>query len=862
VQEKKMAALAAAVACAAALASGGAAPAGGAAPGSAAEKGWAAPGGAAAGQGSAAPGGVAAAAIRRNGPAGGFTVEQALGSPYPSQLVAARQGSRVAWVFDNKGERNVWVADGPAFTARQVTHYHGDEGQPIAGLAISADGWTLVYARGTEANEAGAAANPGHAGKAPRQQVWAIDVEAGAAGKAEPRLLGDMGCGEEGCEDIALSPDGRSAVWAAHGGKLWLADVSGGAAGSGGSGGSRGSGGAGGSGGAARTLHELQGESSQPRWSPDGKRLAFRLDRKGHGYIVVYDLDGDTLRYLAPSSDRDMLPRWSPDGTEIAFIRQPGRQDKLPLIPDRPAPWSIWVADPARGAGRAVWESSRELEGSLPLFIEGSFHFGADHRVVFDSEQEHGGRNHLYSVSTLAPTAGAAEGKRGAASTKGGIGAVSTDGRRDGASPAGLQAAVLLTPGDYDVEEVALAADGRSVLFSANEHAADPADEDRRHLWRVRLAGGTPERLTGGQTIEWSPGEPGDGRSVLCLGSTATRPAMPYRLVGASVRGGAAPAAERRPGTTAGLELLAAHELPADFPSGAMVVPKQVIFKSEDGWTIHGQLFMPRRAPAGEADGAAGTAGPAREAGGGGRKLPALIFTHGGPVRQMLLGFHYMDYYHHTYAMNQYLASRGYAVLSVNYRLGIMYGRRFREVPNGGWRGAAEYQDVLAGARYLRGLPQVDERRIGLWGGSYGGYLTALGLARNSDLFAAGVDFHGVHDWSVFLPSWSGNPALEAPDSKEAVKLAFESSPNSAIKGWRSPVLLIHGDDDRNVPFQQTRDLVQRLRAQQVSFEELVLPDEIHDFLLWRSVVASYQATADFFDRHLQAGAAQQRPGH
>jgi dipeptidyl aminopeptidase/acylaminoacyl peptidase len=274
-----------------------------------------------------------------------------------------------------------------------------------------------------------------------------------------------------------------------------------------------------------------------------------------------------------------------------------------------------------------------------------------------------------------------------------------------------------------------------------------------------------------------------------------------------------------------------------------MVVPKQVIFKSEDGWTIHGQLFLPRQAAG------AGAAGRAEA---GGARFPALIFTHGGPIRQMLLGFHYLDYYHHAYAMNQYLASRGYVVLSVNYRLGIMYGRAFREVPNGGWRGAAEYQDVLAGVRWLRGQPQVDPRRIGLWGGSYGGYLTALGLARNSDLFAAGVDFHGVHDWSVFLPTWTGNPALAAPDSKEALELAFHSSPNGALAGWRSPVLFVHGDDDRNVPFQQTRDLVQRLRARQVSCEQLVLPDEIHDFLLWRSVVRSYQAAADFFDRHLK----------
>ena len=72
-------------------------------------------------------------------------------------------------------------------------------------------------------------------------------------------------------------------------------------------------------------------------------------------------------------------------------------------------------------------------------------------------------------------------------------------------------------------------------------------------------------------------------------------------------------------------------------------------------------------------------------------------------------------------------------MLSVNYRLGIMYGRAFREAPNSSWRGAAEYKDVVAGAKYLQGLPTVDPKRIGLWGGSYGGFLTAMGLARNSD---------------------------------------------------------------------------------------------------------------------------------
>jgi dipeptidyl aminopeptidase/acylaminoacyl peptidase len=228
----------------------------------------------------------------------------------------------------------------------------------------------------------------------------------------------------------------------------------------------------------------------------------------------------------------------------------------------------------------------------------------------------------------------------------------------------------------------------------------------------------------------------------------------------------------------------------------------------------------------------------------------------------MLLGFHYMEYYHNAYAMNQYLASKGYTVLSVNYRLGIMYGRAFRQPPKSVWRGASEYQDVVAGAKFLQTLDNVDPQRIGLWGGSYGGFLTAMGLARNSDIFKAGVDFHGVHDWAVFLPMWvgevDGKNADVAPDLKEARELAFKSSPVASIANWRSPVLFVHGDDDRNVPFQQTTDLVEKLRAQNVAFEELIIPDEIHDLLRWSDWIRAYRATAEFFDRNLGASAERQ----
>src|SRR6185295_11337828 len=169
-----------------------------------------------------------------------------------------------------------------------------------------------------------------------------------------------------------------------------------------------------------------------------------------------------------------------------------------------------------------------------------------------------------------------------------------------------------------------------------------------------------------------------------------------------------------------------------DFPVAASTVPEQVIVKSPDGMEIHSQVFLPKDLKPGE-------------------KRPAMIFVHGGPSRQMLLGYHYMDFYHFAYAVNQWLTTQGYVVMSVNYRSGIGYGKSFRTAPKSGGRGNAEYQDVLAGGKYLQSRPDVDPARVGIWGLSYGGVLTAQALARNSDLFKVGVERAGVHLWSSSL---------------------------------------------------------------------------------------------------------------
>jgi dipeptidyl aminopeptidase/acylaminoacyl peptidase len=523
------------------------------------------------------------------------------------------------------------------------------------------------------------------------------------------------------------------------------------------------------SGGKESRMFEIRGAvSGAPQWSPDGSQLAFTSTRGDHSFIAVFDKQANHFKFLSPSIDRDISPRWSPDGNRIAFIRLFNVTDTFSNDRDRLQPWAIEVADVRTGDAKEIWHSGSADNDSYSGFGGNFWQWVAGDRILFSSEKD--GWAHLYSVS--------AEG--GGALT-------------------------ALTPGEFEVENVALSPDKTFVVFSTNKN-----DVDRRHLWRVNVSGGAPEQITRGDGIEMAPVFFNNGRQIAFFHSTARDPFLPFKA--------SLDASNMKP--------LAPQALPRDFPSVKLVVPEQVIFKAADAWEIHGQLFKPANASG---------------------KLPALVFMHGGPVRQMLLGWHYLYYYHNSYAMNQYLANRGYMVLSVNYRSGIGYGRGFRMAQHRGARGASEYQDVVAGAKYLRERDDVDKKRVGLWGGSYGGYLTALGLARNSDIFAAGVDFHGVHDWS------SPVAGLRVPtDTAERNRIARESSPISSVDKWKSPVLLIHGDDDRNVEFAQTVSLVRRLRANGVYFEQLIFPDEIHDFLRHQDWVHAYHASADFFDKHLK----------
>jgi dipeptidyl aminopeptidase/acylaminoacyl peptidase len=697
--------------------------------------------------------------------AGPFTMEQVKSYPFPNELAAAATGSRIAWAMNEEGKRNIWVAEGPDWTARKITSYDTDTGQALTRVQLSPDGRWIVYRRGgDDANwdqdDWGyAGVNPASMPVQQKIQIWAVEFTGG-----EPKLLAEGG-------DNPVIPASGNEVIFERARQLWRVPIDGTAG--------------------ATPMFFARGVISDARFSPHGTRVAFVSNRGDHAFIGIYT-NGDTpITWMAPTTNRDSSPRWSADGSRVAFVRRPGSGGApQPALERRHQPWSIWTADTRTGEAREIWRAPETLRGSPPSTHGGTnLHWSATGRIVFASYQD--GQPHLYSVADAA---------------------LSAD-----------NAALLLTPGNYMAEYISLSPDGRYAMFTGN--AGDTAgDIDRRHIVRVPVDKAAPEVLTPGTGIEWTPVVTGDGRSIAFISATAQRPP----LVAVMDAGAKAPA----------YRLLAEDRIPKDFPTRELVVPTSVTFTASDGATVYAQVFEARTP--GLAD-----------------KKPAVIFVHGGPPRQMLAGWHYSDYYANAYAAQQYFASRGYVALSVNYRLGIGYGFDFHQPANAGARGASEYLDVKAAGDYLRALPHVDASRIGVWGGSYGGYLTAMALAKDSGLFAAGVDIHGVHNWADRFAA--PRPRYEGTDSTRAAEIAWKSSPVAYIDTWKSPVLLIHGDDDRNVRFSETVDLARRLAAAGVEYEELIIPDDTHHFMRHANWVKVNQATADYFDRKLNVEPARER---
>ena len=514
------------------------------------------------------------------------------------------------------------------------------------------------------------------------------------------------------------------------------------------------------------------GDNGGAVWSPDADRVAYVSDRGDHSFIGSYDIGSPAITYLAPGVDRDTSPTWSPDGKRVAFLRRPGD------------PFGA-RADAGETADSVL---TRGLVGSrfsgghtLEIWVADAA-TGEGYRLWHASADDEDGFSDIRRIQWRADHI-VFEAEPG--NWRHWYSISVDDPQHD---------PVELTPGDGFVMQVAFSPDGETLYYSSNH-----SDIDRRDLWRVSVSGGRPEMLTAGDGIETYPAVLASGNEVAVLYADARHP-QSVAIVPAD-----------------GGDARVITELPDEFPLDVQVVTENVTLVAEDGLEFHNQLFLPPDVRPGE-------------------RRPALIFIHGGSRRQMLLGYHHRHFYHMAYAMNQYWASQGYVVLSVNYRSGIGYGEEFRTAPGRGGEGNTEYRDILAAGKYLQGRDDVDPARVGLWGLSYGGILTAQGLARNSDIFAAGVDIAGVHLWG---------------DSIDPEEISYQSSAISEIANWTSPVLLIHGDDDRNVPFSQTVGLVQLLRAYDVEYELIVFPDDVHASLLFRRWIETFEASDDFLERKL-----------
>lgn len=369
---------------------------------------------------------------------------------------------------------------------------------------------------------------------------------------------------------------------------------------------------------------------------------------------------------------------------------------------------------------------------------------------------------------------------------------------------------VDLTPGNHEVAGMTADPTAPALICTSNKQHVDGCG-----LWRVDLGTRETTPLTSQHALAWGSVVTRSG-SVVALQGDARSPLQPVRI-------------DRH---TRSAHALAAHAFPEDFPYHDLVQPQNVTFRSPDGQEIHAQLFAPPHA---------------QDA----MSRPAIVHFHGGPMRQMFAAWHHTDCYHLQYGLNQYLASLGYVVMSVNYRGGTGYGLEFREALGLGPAGASEYLDALGAAQFLGTRPDVDKTRIGAYGVSYGGLMTALALGCASGLYAAGVNCAGIANWRA---AFAGAPA-------DVQDRATASSPIGALDTWTAPVLFIHADDDRVVPFSQTVELVRALEQRaKAGVECIVLPDEQHDFLRRSSWSQLFDATTDFFYRTIGPGARADKP--
>ena len=582
--------------------------------------------------------------------------------------------------------------------------------------------------------------------------------------------------------------------------------------------------------------------------SPDGSEVAFSWNRSGTFEIYSVPLDGERIFQLTDAKERSVWPRWSPDARQLAFLRDRGGDEQFdiwlvdrdgehernltnePGVMHRDIAWSpdgtklvytansggkafgIQVIDLATGEKRAITDGSRD--DMQPRWSpDGTL-------LVFWSRRETTRTNaDLYVVASTG-------GETTRLETREGKDGESTDPQW---SPDGTR--ISFTTDTRGRHEIALASyaerevrrvehmtdsihdeygavwrpDGRALAYLHNEDAA----VSLRRVFAVSHADHAVSDIPG---MHLSPDIGPNSDTTAFMFSS---PSRPWDVFVTGER-----AIEARALT---------RSLPAAIDPATLVEPSHVRYPGADGEDVPALLFLPYA-----------------EALRGEKIPPAIINIHGGPTAQ-----HHREWNVAT----QVFVNAGFVVLEPNPRGSTGYGKKWREANRGDW-GGKDLEDIARGAAWLGDQKLADPARIGVYGGSYGGYLTLMSLALRPDRFAAGVSVVGVVSWKTMAETTRGDLRdyliREFGDPAKDAELYRERSPLTHASKIRAPLLILQGENDPRVPRSEAEQVVRALRDTGKPHEYHVYPGEGHGFRVTENRIDALRRALDWFDRYLR----------
>lgn len=361
-----------------------------------------------------------------------------------------------------------------------------------------------------------------------------------------------------------------------------------------------------------------------------------------------------------------------------------------------------------------------------------------------------------------------------------------------------------LTAGQFEVYDPFISRDKTRWYFSSNE-----GDSGQRHFYQMPIEGGQRTRITsmqGSNQVALSP----DEKNLAILHSTANQPWELFVM----------------PNKAGAVAKKVTESTTPEFREYEWRVPEFISFSARDGAKVPARLYRPANATAGG---------------------PAVIFVHGAGYLQN--AHKWWSSYFREYMFHNFLADNGYTVLDIDYRASAGYGRDWRTAiyrHMGGW----DLSDHVDGASYLVEELGIAGDKIGIYGGSYGGFITLMALFNEPDVFAAGAALRSVTDWAHYNHGYTANilntPVLDS--------LAYRrSSPIYYAEGLTKPLLIAHGMVDTNVHFQDVVRLAQRLiELGKEDWEMAVYPVENHGFVEPSSWADEYRRIFELFEEHLK----------